>query len=363
MRTPRSTPPLYLTLILPLVIAACGGGGDDDMQRALDDLLLADIAAEQALDQAEFEATQREIEERHNNRPRAQPHEYDRPETPEQRAERERQEAEAERLRLEEEAEYERRRQEAIAENERLLQEALARGEERARQGAYLPWGYHEAPEFQMFGAWQETPPNAQISLLGGSVKAGVVFHNGEYVPWMRGQLTGGSLYSGNSNVRFEVDEYGYREYTFRDARWNGSLVGVTPEGQAVTGNATLSDFDFGPPDAGTAHLAFTGLTYADGTTWGDGDLQYQVGVGKTFGGHGHTLDSSFSHPFRQFNCSRHVNGCANDSISIAAGVREKGYSTSDAGEVRGLFFGPEHEAIAGTLQRDDLTAVFGGER
>ena len=352
---------LCTLLVVSLLLAACGGGGDDEVQRALDDLLMAEIAAEQAVYQAEFEATQREIAERNKNKPRAMPHEYKRPETPEQQAERERQEAEAERL--EEEAEYERRRQEAIAENERLLQEALARGEERARQGAYLPWGYHEVPQHQLFGAWQETLPGAQISLLGGDVKAGVVLHNGRYVPWMRGALSGRGLYSGNSKVRFETDEYGYREYTWRNARWKGSLVGFTPQGQAVTGSATLSDFNFGPPDAGTAHLAFTGLQYADGARWGDGDLAYQVGIGKTFSSAHHRLNNSFSHPFRQFDCTRHANGCNRDSISIAAGVREKGYRASDAGEVRGLFFGPEHQAIAGTLQRDDLTAAFGAER
>ena len=56
------------------------------------------------------------------------------------------------------------------------------------------------------------------------------------------------SLYSGNSKVRFETDEYGYREYTWRDARWKGRLVGFIPQGQTVTGSATLSDFNFAPP-------------------------------------------------------------------------------------------------------------------
>ena len=201
MRWTGRTSQLLTVLVFALLLAACGGGGgDDEVQRALDDLLLAETAHEQAVRQAEFEATQREIAERNKNRPRAMPHEFERPETPEQQAERERQEAEAERLRLEEEAEYERRRQEAIAENERFLQEALARGEERARQAAYLPWGYHETPQHQLFGAWQETMPSAQIDLLGGDVKAGVVLHNGRYVPWVRGRMTGGSLHCTRQN-------------------------------------------------------------------------------------------------------------------------------------------------------------------
>ena len=52
-----------------------------------------------------------------------------------------------------------------------------------------------------------------------------------------------------------------------------------------------------------------------------------------------------------------------NDSIITGAGVRPEGYATRDEGEVRGLFFGPLHEAMAGTLERDDLTAAFGGQR
>ena len=51
------------------------------------------------------------------------------------------------------------------------------------------------------------------------------------------------------------------------------------------------------------------------------------------------------------------------DSLQMAAGVREGGYTTRDAGEIRGILFGPQHEAMAGTLERDDLTAAFGGER
>ena len=59
------------------------------------------------------------------------------------------------------------------------------------------------------------------------------------------------------------------------------------------------------------------------GTIWGDGDLQYTVGVrGNTF-------------------------------------VQNGG----DEGTVTGAFFGSAHEAMGGVVERVDLTAGFGGSR
>ena len=34
-----------------------------------------------------------------------------------------------------------------------------------------------------------------------------------------------------------------------------------------------------------------------------------------------------------------------------------------DDGVITGAFFGPEHQAMGGTLERDDLAAAFGGKR
>ena len=78
--------------------------------------------------------------------------------------------------------------------------------------------------------------------------------------------------------------------------------------------------------------LAFTGMRAweagdqvgaTSGIVWGDGDLAYTVGVrGNTF-------------------------------------VQTGG----DDGIVTGIFAGARHEGMAGTLQRDDLAAAFGGSR
>ncbi len=171
-------------------------------------------------------------------------------------------------------------------------------------------------------------------------------------------------------------DEYGYWTAEYSDLRWEGVLVGFTPDGESVAGKATLSDFDFGGRrhrgkgpngpkhwDPGKAYLTFTELAYDNGGIWRDGDLEYEVGIGVTFGDNTTVLNHSFSHPFRRFDCGRSPTGCRSDSFLNGAGVRPEGYSTTDAGEVRGMFFGPKHEAMAGTLERDDLTAAFGGKR
>ena len=236
----------------------------------------------------------------------------------------------------------------------------------------YLAWDYHSVPNLHDFGSWaDESPLHRDL----GHAEFGVNMRDGEYIPWMRGDLPETSLYA-NDEVRRTYDQYGYWTAEYSDLRWEGVLVGFTPEGKSVAGKAALSDFDFGgyehrgigPEqeygwDPGKAYLSFTELSYDDDVTWGDGNLEYEVGIGRTFGGGSTAHDNSFSHPFRRFDCTRQVAGCDNSSLSIAAGVRPEGYSTADDGEVRGMFFGPNHEAIAGTLEREDLTAAFGGTR
>ena len=124
--------------------------------------------------------------------------------------------AEAERLRLEAEAEEaERLRREVEAaeaerlrlevEAERLRLEELAKIE---RESVYLAWDYHESPRWQRFGAWQDTTQDALVELSHATF--GVVLHEGEYVPWMRGELPEESLYANMDVVQRTYDEYGY---------------------------------------------------------------------------------------------------------------------------------------------------------
>ena len=112
---------------------------------------------------------------------------------------------------------------------------------------------------------------------------------------------------------------------------WTGRLLGLTPDIEAVAGTAALDIW----------LSSMDGLLYFDdlekwapntapgavgtGTQWWEGALSYDVNVrGNTF--------TQISESF-------------------------------DEGVVTGAFFGGAHEAMGGTLERDDLTAAFGGKR
>ena len=112
-------------------------------------------------------------------------------------------------------------------------------------------------------------------------------------------------------------------------ASWAGRLLGFTSDSESLAGAADL-----------TINLAtlrglidFTGLEHwgvnavpgpvGSGQTWIDGDLSYSVRVrGNTFTQTG-----------------------------------------GDAGEVTGMFFGPNHEGMGGVVERSDMSAGFGGTR
>ena len=108
-------------------------------------------------------------------------------------------------------------------------------------------------------------------------------------------------------------------------ATWGGALLGLTPEQATVAGDAHLSvnlDDMTGRADF-TSLEAWNGAPGDPGTgaTWGDGRLGYTIAVtGSTFTQTG-----------------------------------------GDAGALNGVFFGSRHEGMGGTLERDDLTAAFGG--
>ena len=232
------------------------------------------------------------------------------------------------------------------AERERRQRQAELATIEAAKPKVYLPWGDGGSPSPADFGPWGNAHGLGKISF-------GV--HEG--TPWFSGKPPDRSLYS--ASWRNSMLDW-------RDIRWTGKMIGTTPAGSQVTGSATLSDFDFGGRrhrgsgwDPGKGYLTFSDLEAA-GAMWGDGDLEYEVAIGRTFGGGPAPHNNSFTHPFKAYRCSPN---CHNGSISMGAGVRPEGYTTTDAGVVRGMLLGSNHEWMAGTLQRDDLTAAFGGAR
>ena len=166
-------------------------------------------------------------------------------------------------------------------------------------------------------GPWSDTSVHllGEFSAAVEDVSFGVALRNGLAQPWATGpapltNLTDNAAISGS-------------------ASWSGRLLGFTPEAEPVAGAADLTI----ALDTLDGDLEFTELEHwtagrapgpaESGTMWDDGDLSYAVEVrGNTF-------------------------------------TRTAG----DEGIVTGAFLGAEHQAMGGTLQRDDLSAAFGGAR
>ena len=200
-------------------------------------------------------------------------------------------------------------------------------------EGGTLP----ELMTFESLGPWSDTSYHMRgdLALPSGDMAFGVAFRNGLAQPWAFGPAPATGL-ADNAALSGAVS-------------WNGAMVGMTPAGDAVTGDSSLTvdlwklrhsayetEID--------GRLRLTGVRFADGTNWGDGDLGYSIYVG----GNGfHRARSSFV---------RH--GFADPDRPA-----EDRASGEDFGVVTGVFFGPGHEGMGGVLERHDLSAAFGGRR
>ena len=170
-------------------------------------------------------------------------------------------------------------------------------------------------------GPWEDTVTNlaGRLDTGGGPVSFGVRQSNGVSIPWTRGSAPGnptGSTLAENPAIT-------------GSASWQGGLLGFTPDNRSVGGNAVLSvdvatmdgraDFtELQSWPAGEAPGAF-----GTGTQWNTGSLGYTISVSG--------------------NLMRSTGG--------------------DTGVVSGNFYGRNHEGAAGTIERSDLTAAFGGSR
>ena len=180
-----------------------------------------------------------------------------------------------------------------------------------------LPGTLPEDLSAERLGSWTDTSFHlaGELGFSGGEAAFGVALRNGLARPWATGPSPLAAL-ENNSAL-------------FGTVSWNGALLGLTPLGETVSGHAELA-VELATLDG---QIDFTGLErwnvetapgrFGTGTAWGDGNLGYSIAV----------EDNSF-----------HRTG-------------------GDDGEVVGEFFGGAHEAMAGVLDRNDLTAGFGGLR
>ena len=185
-----------------------------------------------------------------------------------------------------------------------------------ALQALYLRLGEETEPEdlsVSSLGAWSRETIHLSGEL--DDVAFGVRHSNGVSMPWTSGIEPSSAL---EDNDRLSGT-----------ATWNGGLLGFTPDLEAVGGNAALS-VDLDTMDG---RADFTELqSWAEGTTpgalgtgsqWNSGSLGYTIAVGGNY-------------------------------------LRSTG---GDDGAVNGHFYGSSHEGVAGSLERDDLTAAFGAKR
>ena len=166
-------------------------------------------------------------------------------------------------------------------------------------------------------GDWSDASLHVRgaIDIGDGDIAFGAALRNGLSQPWASGPSPQANL-EDNAGLAGSVS-------------WSGRLLGLTPGAEAVAGSADLS-VDLATL-SGTAQ--FTALEHwaadaapgalGSGSAWNDGALSYGIRVrGNTF-------------------------------------VQTGG----DDGTVTGAFFGPAHEGMGGVLERDDLSAGFGGKR
>ena len=194
-----------------------------------------------------------------------------------------------------------------------LDREALLAAFTRLGPGDHLPENIARD-----LGPWSDTSTHVRgvLGLPGGAEMAfGAAHRNGFAQPWAYGPAPDTDL-ADNAALSGTV-------------RWQGRLLGLTPDTRAVAGETALAiqlstlDGTLGFSDLEAWSAGAAPGAIGTGTIWGDGDLDYTVVVqGNTF-------------------------------------VQTAG----DEGHVTGAIFGAAHEGMAGTLDRDDLAAGFGGTR
>ena len=153
-------------------------------------------------------------------------------------------------------------------------------------------------------GAWSDTSFHVRGDI--GDIAFGAASRNGLVQPWAHGPSSATNL-ADNQALSGSVS-------------WSGRLLGMTSDSEPLIGDTRLNI------NIGTlrGQIDFTDLEYVDSRTiWNDGDLSYSIIVrGNTFTQTG-----------------------------------------GDAGEVTGAFFGSNHEGMGGVVERNDMSAGFGGRR
>ncbi len=169
--------------------------------------------------------------------------------------------------------------------------------------------------DYNDWGEWSDTTLHITGESVDGHVNFGVALFNGLPQPWARGVAP-------RSMLSFESKP----SYLFGSVSWKGSLLG------------------------------FSGISPVYGETTLTVDMD--------------NLDDEQDLNFRNlFFLSRFEESGAERwfptrNIAYKVKMSQQGfYRSEDDGQIRGVFIGPRHEGMAGTLKRTDLVGAFGGKR
>ena len=162
---------------------------------------------------------------------------------------------------------------------------------------------------------WETTSNELLGSTDSQRLRFGVNLTNDVAVPWTNGIIPSTELVD-NRALSGSVT-------------WNGELLGFTRSLRPVRGNAEIG--------VNLASLNGT-AAFTDIQSWTAGQAPGQIGTG-----------------------SRWNTGSLNYTLSISGNfLRGTG---GDDGDLIGQFYGSSHEGVAGSVERDDLTAAFGAVR
>ena len=183
-----------------------------------------------------------------------------------------------------------------------------------ALQALYLRLGEATEPENlspASLGPWSRET----VHLTGrlGGMAWGVRHGNGVSVPWTEGEEPDPTaLWAAEGTVT-----------------WDGKLLGFTPDQDSVLGDASIG-IDLGSLN-GSAE-------FTDLQSWPEGQTPGEAGTGTQW------LDGDLAY-----------------TITVSGNyIRSTG---GDAGTLSGRYYGPFREGVAGSVERDDLTAAFGAAR
>ena len=171
------------------------------------------------------------------------------------------------------------------------------------------------------WGEWSDTSLHLVGESDDGHVNFGVALFNGLPQPWARGTTPNSILGLNRSTGRMKRPRH-----LFGSVTWSGALLG----------------FSGISPIAGN-----TSLTVQTGNLEGEQDLRFR--------------DIYFVNRAEENGPNRWF---PRRNIDYKVMMDNNGfYHSSESGHVTGVFLGPRHEGMAGTLKRTDLVGAFGGKR